>query len=267
MLSSIFTKLIWERRRGYVWWAIGLGSLTLLTAGFWPSLADSAEDFQRLLENLPQGILSLFGSSDSAALLTPTGFLNSRLYASIGAIVICLFAVSVGTAAIAGEEKDGTLDLLLAQPMSRSRVVLESFGAMALLTFGLAAAVGVILAVLDPIVDTNLGLWNILGATVGVTVLGLVFGSGALALGGFGARRSTVMGVSSGLVLGTWFINGLAPLISELAWMQRFTPFFWFLETQPLDSGVGPELLVLVAVTALLIALAVWSFDRRDIAV
>lgn len=267
MLRSVFAKLIWERRKGYVWWAVGLGSLTLLTAGFWPSLADSAEDFQRLLENLPQGILSLFGSSDSAALLTPTGFLNSRLYASIGAIVICLFAVSVGTGAIAGEERDGTLDLLLAQPIPRSRLVLESFGAMALMTFGLAVTIGVILAVLDPVVDTNLGLWNILGATVGVTVLGLVFGTAALALGGFGARRGTVMGVSSGLVLGTWFINGLAPLVDELAWMQKFTPFYWFLETEPLDSGVGPQLLVLVAVVVVLGAAAVWSFDRRDVAV
>lgn len=267
MLSSVFAKAIWERRRGYVWWAIGLGSLTLLTAGFWPSLADSAEDFQRLLENLPQGILSLFGSSDSAALLTPTGFLNSRLYASIGAIVICLFAVSMGTAAIAGEERDGTLDLLLAQPVSRSRIVLESFAAMALMTFGLAVTVGVILAVLDPIVDTGLGLPNILGATVGVTMLGLVFGTAALALSGFGARRGTVMGVSSGLVLGTWFINGLAPLISELEWMQRFTPFFWFLETEPLDAGVGPELVVLAVTIAVFLAAALWSFDRRDVAV
>lgn len=267
MLRSVFLKRIWDRRLGYVWWVVGLGGLTLLTAGFWPSLADSAEDFQRLLESMPSGILSLFGSSDAAALLTPTGFLNSRLYASIGAIVICLFAASMGTAAIAGEEKDGTLDLLLSQPVTRTRVMLESFAAMSVMTLGMSASVGVILFLLNPVVDTGLGTWNIIGATIGVTILGVVFGSAALALGGLGARRGTVVGVSSGLVLGTWFINGLAPLIQELEWMQRFTPFFWFLETEPLDGGLGGQLFVLVAVIVVLVGLAVWSFDRRDVSV
>jgi ABC-2 type transport system permease protein len=267
MLRNVFGKRIWERRRGYLWWMIGLGGLTLLTTSFWPSLESSMEDFRRMLDSLPEGILGLFGSTDSASLLTPTGFLNSRLYASIGAIVICLFAASMGTAAIAGEEKDGTLDLLLAQPVTRTRIVLESFGAMVTLTFGLAVGIAVILLVLNPIVDTGLGFWNVAGATVGVTILGLVFGAASLALGGLGARRATVIGVTSGLVLGTWFINGLAPLISELAWMQKFTPFFWFLETQPLDAGVGVELFVLVAVIVVFIGVAVWSFDRRDVAV
>lgn len=267
MLRSVFAKRIWDRKRGYIWWTAGLGTLTLITAGFWPSIDQGAEDFRKLLENMPQGILSLFGSADAAALLTPSGFLNTRLYASIGAIVICLFAASMGTAAIAGEEKEGTLDLLLAQPLSRARVMLESFAATATLTFGLALAVGAILLILNPMVDTGLSIWNILWATIGVTILGLVFGATALALGGLGAGRGTVIGVSSGLVLGTWFINGLAPLVSELAWLQKVTPFYWFLETKPLDGGLGVELLLLVAVVGALIGLAVWSFDGRDIAV
>ncbi len=98
-------------------------------------------------------------------------------------------------------------------------------------------------------------------------MLGLVFGSAALALGGLGAARGTVIGVSSGLVLGTWFINGLAPLIEELEWLQPLTPFYWFLETEPLNAGLGTELLVLVAVIVAFVAIAVWSFDRRDVAV
>ena len=267
MLNSVFSKRIWERRRGYVWWVIGLGTLTIITAAFWPSLETSLDDFRTMLDSLPEGILSLFGSSDATALLTPTGFLNSRLYASIGAIVICLFAGSMSTAAIAGEEKDGTLDLLLAQPVSRTRVVMESFAAVAVLTFGLAVALGAILLILNPLVDTGLAFSKVAGATIGVTVLGLVFGAAALALGGLGATRGTVIGVTSGLVLGTWFINGLAPLITELEWLQRFTPFFWFLETEPLDGGLGPEVLVLVVVIVALVALAVWSFDRRDVSV
>lgn len=267
MLRSVFAKRVWDRRRGYVWWLAGLGALTLLTAGFWPSLADSAETFQRMLDSMPEGLLSLFGSSDSAQLLTPSGFLNSRLYASIGAIVICLFAVSMGTAAIAGEEHDGTLDMLLAQPVSRIRVVTDSFWAMTAMTLGLAVGVGVILALINPVVDTGLSLANIAGATIGVTILGLVFGTLALMLGGFGLRRATVTGVASGLVLGTWFVNGLAPLVSELAWLQKLTPFFWFLETKPLDAGLGPELLLLVFVVFAQLAVAVWAFDRRDVAV
>ena len=56
-----------------------------------------------------------------------------------GALLAIFFAISMGTAAIAGEEDTRTMDVLLANPIPRHRVVLESFAAMALLTALLAA--------------------------------------------------------------------------------------------------------------------------------
>jgi ABC-type transport system involved in multi-copper enzyme maturation permease subunit len=54
-------------------------------------------------------------------------------------LLFLIFAIGQGSGAIAGEEERGTLDLLLANPRSRVRIVLEKFGALALMTLGLAA--------------------------------------------------------------------------------------------------------------------------------
>ncbi len=159
------------------------------------------------------------------------------------------------------------MDLLLAQPIPRRRVVLESFWAMAAMTTGLAAAVFVVLVVADPLVDLDLGLVGLFAANVGVVLLALVFGSLALAVGALSGSRPLAIGVGAGMTFATFFINGLAPLVDAIAWTQRLTPFFWFLDSRPLDTGFSWNFLVLVAAVAALVGLAVWGFERRDVSV
>ena len=267
MLSSVLGRRIWERRSGYVWWLAGLVALASITVGFWPTIERDTDALGQLFESLPKGFVSIFGASDVEALFTAAGFINSRIYSSVGAIIVVFFAISMGTHAIAGEEDSRTLDLLLSHPIARRSIVIQSFGAMAAMTAGLALAVLIVLLVADPLVDLDLPLEGMVAANVGMVLLALVFGTLALAVGGATGRRALTMGIAAGATFATFFVNGLAPLIEQIAWTRRLTPFFWVLDPQPLEQGFAWQFLVLAVVIVALLGAAVWSFDRRDVAV
>lgn len=265
MLRSIFGKTIWERRTGLVWWVLGVAALALLTVAFWPTLRDQP-DLTEFLESLPPGLLALFGGSDVNVLFTPAGFVSSRLYATIGPILLIVFAISIGTRVVAGEEDRGTMDLLLSQPVTRTRIVLEGLGAMVFLVSMPAAALLAVLFAANPIFELDLTSAGILAANVGVTLLAILHGTLALAVGGLTGNRAITLGVSTAVVVFGWFINGLAEVVKELEPAQQVSPFHWFLQGAPLSNGFDwPANLLMALVAAALAAVGVWGFNRRDV--
>ncbi len=267
MLSNVYRKTIWDRRRGFVWWAVGIVAITGITVAFWPTLQRDSDALLDLMEGLPEGMLNLFGASEATEFLTGPGFVNSRVYASVGSFVAIFFAISMGTAAIAGEEDKRTMDLLLANPVPRDHIVLQTFAAQATLTTVLAALVGLLLILTDPLLDVGLSIVGVTAASIGMVLLALCFGSLAMMIGALTGKRSLTIGVTSGSVIATFFINGLAPLVDEIEWTQQLTPFYWLLGHNPLVNGFQWQLLVLVASIVIFMGLAVWGFRRRDVAI
>ena len=266
MLRSVFGKTIWERRAGLVWWVLGLAALAMLTVAFWPTLRDqnSLTDF---LDSLPPGLLALFGVENVDALLTPAGFVSSRLYASIGPILLIAFAVSVGTRVIAGEEERGTMDLLLSQPVTRTRIVMEGLAAMVLLVAVLATTLVVVLLATNPVFDLELTVTVVLAANVGVLLLAVLHGALALAVGSLTGNRPLTLGVATAVIVFGWFINGLAEIVEQLEPFQRVSPFHWFLQGSPLTNGFDwPANILMAGVAGAFTGVAVWGFNRRDVA-
>ncbi|MDJ0952069.1 MAG: ABC transporter permease subunit [Acidimicrobiia bacterium] len=268
MLSSVYREALWSRRGSLLLYVIGMGLLVGITVGVYPTVREGADTFTQLLESMPQGLMSMFGSSDAAELLTPAGFVNSRVNASIGAIVLTVFAISLGTAAIAGEEDRRTMDLILATPTPRRAIVLSRFAAMASMIGVVAFAILVVMVVANPIVDLGFSLPNMIASNFMLALLALVFGSLALAVGGLTGKRGVTLGVASGVTVATFFINGLAELVDWLQGPQELTPFYWLQRANPLSKGLTIEdTLIMLAVTVVFVALAVWGFERRDVAV
>lgn len=268
MLRSVFGEMMWSRRASLLWYVSGLAALVGITVGVYPSVREGADTFTQLLESMPEGMLSFLGSSDVAELLTPAGFVNSRVNASIGAVVLTVFAISLGTAAIAGEEDRRTMDLLLSTPMSRRRIVLERFFGMVTLVTIVGVAVLFVMVIANPLADLGLSPRNMIASNLELVLLALVFGSLALAVGGVSGRRGVTLGVASGTTVASFFINGLAPLVDWLEWPQKLTPFYWLQRSDPLSNGLSlPDTLVMCIVIGFFLVVAVGGFERRDVAV
>jgi ABC-2 type transport system permease protein len=100
-----------------------------------------------------------------------------------------------------------------------------------------------------------------------LALLGVVFGSLALALSASTGRTGLSRGIPAVVAVLAYIVNALAPLVDWLEPLQKLSPFYQYVGHDPLREGVsGVSVVVAVATVAVLVALAVLGFRRRDVA-
>lgn len=266
LLDGLFGKALWERRRSIWWWLAGLGALAALTIAFWPTVERGGDDMQALLDAVPEAMLAMFGITDPDSLLTPEGFLSARLYASIGAILVLVFAIGAGTGALAGEERAGTMDLLLGTPADRDRVAMARIGALGALVAFLMAGLWVVVVVAGAAVDMGLDSGRVALANAGLGLLGLFFGMLAAAVGAATGRPGAATGAAAGLAVFAFVLNGFGAALDWLGPARWASPFFWFLrDSSPASRGFTPTYLLLLLGALVGAGAAVVAFRRRDV--
>ncbi len=261
MLRNVFAKTLYDQRRLFMWWSLALVVVSLVYVASYKTYADTG----MLDIELPEYLSVLMGAMDYAS---PEGYLNSTFFTLIGAVLTVIFSLTLGARAVAGDEESGMLDILLAHPVSRTRFVLERFAALAaaIALFGFVAWAAV--SISAGIAEMGIPVINIAAASVGLTLLGLVIGSVALTVGALTGRTSLAIGVTTGVALAGFLANNLAPLVEWLEGAQKLSPFYYYLGGDPLREGFDPGgIAVLVVTSAVLVAVAVWGLNRRDIAV
>jgi ABC-2 type transport system permease protein len=261
MLRNIFIKTLRDQRRSLVWWAVGLVWVIFVYVGGYRQYVKAG--FFR--SEVPEFVGALMGSVDFAS---AAGYLQAVVFTLLAPLLVVLFAMFAGARAIAGDEEVGMLDILLAYPVSRRRLVLERSGALAIALAWLGFVVWAAVSVAASINDMGIGLDRIAAAAVGLSLLGLTFGTLALALGAVTGSRGIALGITTGAVLVAFLANNLASQIKALEPVQKISPYYYYLGGDPLRSGFDlPKLAVLALASLVLVGLALWGLGRRDIAV
>lgn len=268
MLRNIFAKTLRDRRRSMIWWIVGsFGYLVAITATY-SFFIDQQQVYQSLLENYPEALLAMFGVESGAALFSPDGYLTSQAFGWLVPLLTLVLGIGIGAAAVAGEEEDGTMDLLLALPVTRTSLILQKLGAMIVLLLVLGVAVFAGTAVGAVGIDMDVSMVNLAAASLSAVLFGLVFGTLALAIGAATGKRGISLGVSSGVALVAFLIQTLAPIVDWLEPAHPLTPFYYYGDNQPLVNGLHwGHAGVLIGLSALLVLVAVLTFRRRDIGV
>ena len=265
MLRNVFSKTIRDQRRSLLWWGLGLTLLTVVTMLFYPSLSEATELNDLLNDDNPL-IKAFIG--DVPDLTSPEGFLNSQIFFLMLPLLFLGYAISQGSGAIAGEEEKGTLDMLMSNPIDRWRVVVDKSGAMIVTVLALAAVTWAGLAVGAVVVAMDISYVKMAEATLAAALLGMAFGGFALALGSATGRRAMSIGIASGVGAASYFLNALAPAVEGLEPLRWVSPFHNYSTADPLTNGLHlGHAGVLVALTAVFLAVAVVTFRRRDLGV
>jgi len=175
--------------------------------------------------------------------------------------LVVTIAIIAGTGAVAGEEAEGTLELLLAQPLSRRRLLLSK--ALAALAAIPAFAVGLV------VVDIDIGFGRLVAATVMLLPLAALFLALApWASAAFPTRSAaTVVVVVVGVLVASYVLQVFGLNVDFLAGPRHISPFYWADASETLRNGFPWARFIGLSVLAgALVAGAIWSFDRRDIA-
>jgi ABC-2 type transport system permease protein len=264
MLRSVALKTLWDYRRSLVWWGLGIVALIALYGAIYPTVRD-LPDIDELLEGYPDALKAFIGASDGLDFSSAEGYLQTEAFSFMLPLLFLFFGIGAGAAAIAGEEERGTMELLLATPLPRRRLLLEKAAAVSVALVGLATVTWLALWLAALAFGLEISAGRLLAATVSLLLLGLVFTMLTLLAGAATGSRGLAIATGAGLALAAYVLDSLAALVEELEAVQPLSPFYLYDAAQPLRDGLDPaHAAALLALSLVLAALAAPAFARRD---
>lgn len=225
------------------------------------------QTFKSIIDSglIPKQLMQ-FGGGDIFSL---SGAMALGAIHPISLILNSIFAAGFSTSAIAGERQRGTLEVLLARPLSRRTayvtllVAVLGFIAVAVLASIVGSAIGAAIAgVAGELVPARLPLlW--LNA---ILLFGAIAAIGLAASVSFD-RLTPAIGLTVGFTVVSYVLEVLGSLWPDAQGLQRYSVFHYFDAKQVLEGNVVVgNFVVLAAVAAIAIGWALVEFPRRDLA-
>ncbi|MGA9761121.1 MAG: ABC transporter permease subunit [Gaiellaceae bacterium] len=266
MLGNVFAKTLRERRRGFLWWTIGLVAFAAMYSAVFPSVRGN-NSLNKLVQAYPQALKGFIGFGGNLDISSGAGYLGSEVFSLVAPLIFLAMAIGAGAAAIAGEEERGTLDLLLSLPLTRSACLLQKLAALVCEVLALGLALWIALAILAPATGMHVSTMHLAAAVLDLVLLTLVFGTLALAIGAASGRRALSIGLAAALAVAAYVIAALAPLASWLDRVKLISPYYYYSHGDPLRHGLDLTDTIVLAAAALVIAVVCpFVFRRRDLA-
>jgi beta-exotoxin I transport system permease protein len=250
-----------NRRRSMIWYAVGMALYMLVIVVLYPSFKHSTE-----LNKLTQGnspLAALFGATGT--LTSPSGWITVNAYANFLPLIMLLLTIGYGSGAIAGQDEDGTLGLLVVLPIARERILAQKIAAMVVQALILAITVAVCVYIgrgfqvaLDP--------WHVASATLAVLALAVDLGLIAMALGAATGTRGTAIGIASAIAAVCYLISSLAPVMHWIRPLRFASLFYWAVGNDQLSKGaVIASFAVFAGVAIAATVAARAAFARLDV--
>jgi ABC-2 type transport system permease protein len=263
-MLTIFRYALARYRGQVIAWGGALFLLAVLSVVRYDIMRDNEQAIQQLLQGSAGQFIGMFG--DPTRLTSPAGFLSLAFFAYLP-LVLGVFVVLAGSGLLAADEESGTLDLVLAHPVSRTALFMGRLGAFVVATLAVLA-----LSWLGFIVAMTWSSLTVSGAALArphLSLLALLFFFGGVALllsMTLPSRRLAAM--SAGMVLlVSFFLTTLARVDQGLESVAQFSPTNYYQSGDAIDGLNGRWFAGLLAGAVLFGALAWWRFEKRDIRV
>ncbi|MFC7198728.1 ABC transporter permease subunit [Halospeciosus flavus] len=245
-------------------------TLTLLLAllaatmvAFFPSVEASGVDFEQYIQSLPPAFREAFGV---ATLTSIEGFLASEFYQFAFVLLFGLYVAYLGGRLVAADVETGRIDLLLATPVSRRRVVVERYLSLVPSLLVTNVVVPAVVVVGVELVGESIALERVVAVHLLSIPYLLCCGAIGLVLSVLTSRTDVAQRSALGLVFALFMLETVGAASGTEA-LGYLSPTYYYDPTAVLVRGtydfVGAVVLSLA--TAALVGVAVWWFSRTDI--
>ncbi|MGA1081391.1 MAG: ABC transporter permease subunit [Candidatus Nanopelagicales bacterium] len=249
--------------RSILGWSIAIFSIVSLTNAFFPSIKGS-EELDQIFDQLPEALQPLFGN---AQLSTPMGYLLTETYLFFLPAVLLVYAIGRGAYSLAGEEEAGTLDLLLAQPISRIRLYFLKSITLSLTLIWLSLLALLPTLLYGPFFQIEIPAINLISITIALSALVLFFG--LLSQGISAATGSRAIGIASAASFAflSYLIDGLGQAIEWLEKFRVISPWKWYNASGSLfDTDFLQGSLILIFSGLIFKVIGITRFNKRNLA-
>lgn len=257
MFRTIWSKSLRDYRVAILAWGLGLGLVIMAVfAAADPAVvaawATLAPNFRFLAEPY--------------AMNTPEGFVTFRIMSLLLPVLLSIWTILAGSRLLRGEEERGSLDVVLAAPLSRVRLLFEKLIALfiALLLITILLALGSIAG--EASLKTTVDAGRAFLAALNVGLLAFFFATLALLISQFTVSRGAAAGWASGMLVLSVLFDSTGRVVDG-AWVKYLSPLYYYNRNRPFifsfDGSLAAALLLLV-MSLLFIALSTVFFAYRD---
>lgn len=253
---------LFSRLTSIVAWGVGLAMFASMYIGVYPSMADQMAGLAQIEFYKVLGI-------DMASF---AGYIAS-VVVQVVPIILGVYVITISTGTLAGEEDNGTLELIVAMPLPRWQIVAMKSVALSIVLFFIVLIFGIggslTLSYIKSTIEVDVTPIQLFVAMLGVYPAMLAFFSIGLFLGTFMPNRRLAVSVMTVFYIGSFLTKSIAGFITSLESIRYLSLFSYVnttssVFTEGIDIG---NVLVLLAVAAVFFGLAVFTFQGRNITV
>jgi ABC-2 type transport system permease protein len=265
----LFLSNLKMSRGGLIAWGSLIFLYGLFAIYLYPTVSKSTMDYIGYIASMPEALRAAFGleAADISGLaFNPDTFVAVEFFI-FWPVIVCFFTIFNGVS-IAREVERGTMDLLLAQPISRMRVLLSRDATIlaGVLVIALVSWLGVVAGM--NLINTSVNLVNQALVIVEASLFVLAIGSyTVLASVIFLEPRKALM-ASGALTAIMYIINFIVPVLSpSLNWMRNLSFFYHYNAVEIVSNGAlnWTAVTIFLATIVLCTMVSVIIFKRRDL--
>ena len=267
MSLKILTSNLKLGRWGILAWSGIVFLYALFVVYLYPIISESSQEIMNYINSLPDAFKAAFGLEGKLTEMLSLEAFASVEFFSFWPLLIGIYGIFV-CVGIAREMEQGTLDLLMAQPVSRYKVILAKFGVFVVSAFLIAvfSILGIMAGAAT--VDTPVNVGSISLVFVEAFLLVLALGSVTLLCAAIFLRPRQALMVA-GIFMGlSYILNFVVPALPEsFEWLRNLSVFYHF---QPADIATDVALnnlsiAIYVGIFVVCTGAAVITFQRRDL--
>jgi len=257
-LRSVYARTLARAAWPTFWWTLGIAGFAGWLVAIVKQLEDQINSLAQSTPVLAQMLTKVGGGGTSLG----TALLSSLF--TFLPLMLMAFAITQSNR-WTSDEDEGRLELVLATPQQRPRVMLASYAAVVTSMLIIAVTTLAVTLTVAALAGVPLDAGRLVAAALTMIPLGLLVAALGYFLSGW-LRTAIDTGLLS-LVVVAWFvISFVGP---ELSWPDvtlRASPFYYY--GTPLVHGVqAGDIVGLLAAVAVVLALGVLRFSRKDVSI
>lgn len=265
----IFQRELKRNFKSFAIWTILMLVMFIYMAYMYPAMAnpEQAESFKNMMKSFSDGFLKAFNIDIMMNLSDVTSFFAGEAYV-FWLLFGSIYAMILASGILSKEESDKTAEFLLSKPVKRNTVVTSKLLNVLFYIFSFNFVLSLGSYISCEIVKRDEFSRDIfILLCVGAFLVQLMFAAVGFFISVFIVKAKSIIPVSIGVVLGTYFLNALAGMTEKTENFKYLTPFKYVDARDILvDKSLNPLYLSIIFIVVVIsIILSYVFYNRKDI--